>query len=250
MNLNNGDKAKFLGCEIIYREACLLAARSRLLVDVAFGPKGLHDLPTADMLSRLQQSVDDIDDTGYAAILLGYARCNDGLVGLQARSIPLIMPKAHDCITFFFGSRRAYRDYFDAHPGTYFHTTGWIERDDPSVPGQPGVMEQLGLTDSFEQLVAKYGHDNAMFIRESLGDWKSSYSRLCYLQMGVTHEDAYLDQSRKMAAENHWTFEQREGDLSLLQRLFNGPWDDDFLIVRPGQKIVASNDDDVVAVEP
>ncbi len=47
-------KFKFIGCEIIYREACPLAAQSPDVIDVQFVRKGLHDLKTADMLSQLQ----------------------------------------------------------------------------------------------------------------------------------------------------------------------------------------------------
>ena len=43
-------KLKFIGCEIIYREACHLAAMSANRVDVQFLRKGLHDLETATML--------------------------------------------------------------------------------------------------------------------------------------------------------------------------------------------------------
>ncbi|HTZ51406.1 MAG TPA: DUF1638 domain-containing protein, partial [Spirochaetia bacterium] len=109
-----GRRRKFIGCEIIYREACWLAATSPLLVDVEFLRKGLHDLETQDMVSRVQAAIDAVDPyANYEAILLGYARCNDGLVGVTARDIPLVLPRAHDCITFFFGSRSAYRGYFD-----------------------------------------------------------------------------------------------------------------------------------------
>jgi hypothetical protein len=46
-----------------------------------------------------------------------------------------------------------------------------------------------------------------------------------------------------------WEFEVRRGDLSLLRRLFNGPWDEDFLVVPPGRRIVARNDEMVLGVE-
>ncbi|MHC4563476.1 MAG: DUF1638 domain-containing protein [Planctomycetota bacterium] len=252
-------KLKFVGCEIAHREIYHLAAISPHLVDVEFLQKGLHDLETADMLTKLQAAVDAVDRTrGYEAVVLGYGRCNDGLVGLRARDIPLVIPKAHDCITFFFGSRAAYRAYFDAHPGTYYMTSGWAERDDAEegengytrpAYGQTGVMAKLGLTDSYEDLVAKYGEENAAFIAESTGQWTSNYSRYLYLKMGVCPEDDYIERTRRQAAENGWDFELRDGDLSLLRKLLFGHWDDDMLIVRPGQEIVPRNDEDVLGVE-
>ena len=121
-------RLKFIGCEIIYREACALAARCPDMVDVQFLRKGLHDRKTAEMLAEVQAAVDAVPE-GYEAILLGYARCNNGTVGLTARTVPIVVPRAHDCITFFFGSRAGYQRYFDAHPGTYYRTTGWSERN-------------------------------------------------------------------------------------------------------------------------
>ena len=249
--LDNGDKLTFIGCEIIYREACKLAAESRLRVDLRFLPKGLHDLERADMQSRLQAAVDDVDTDTNRAIILGYARCNDGLSGLTARDVPLVIPKAHDCITFFFGGRRAYREYFDTHPGTYCRTTGWCERENPEVEGSQGVMAQLGLDRGYEELVEQYGKENADYIRETMGDGLQNYSRICYLRMGVTDETPFVDASRREAEERGWEFEEREGDWSILDRLFNGQWDgDDFLVVRPGERIVPRNDESVLGTSP
>ena len=164
-------KFKFIGCEIIYREACHLAATTPNRVDIEFLQKGLHDLKTDEMIEKIQSTIDAVDiASGYEAILLGYARCNDGLVGVTARDIPLVIPRAHDCIAFFFGSHKAFIEYHDASPGTNYRTTGWTERNledggrDRPAYGQQGIMSQLGLTQSYEEMVEKYGADNAEFI--------------------------------------------------------------------------------------
>jgi hypothetical protein len=260
-----GRKLKFIGCEIIHREACFLAARSSAQVDLEFLRKGLHDLDSSDMREKVQATIDAIDPKeGYQAVLIGYARCNDGLVGVKARGIPLVIPRAHDCITFFFGSRRAYREYFDAHPGTYYATTGWLERnfsltmgeqgelDEYARPayGKQGVMGKLGLTDTYEQMVEKYGQENADFMKSLLGDWMSNYNKFLYLRMGVCDEERFIEATRRDAAERGWEFEERPGDLSLLARLFEGPWDEDFVVVPPAGQIAARNDEGVLESQP
>ena len=58
--------------------------------------------------------------------------CNNGVAGLRTKRVSLIVPRTHDCITLLLGSKERYREYFDAHPGTYFHFTGWIERNVPA----------------------------------------------------------------------------------------------------------------------
>lgn len=254
--MSTSKRYKFIGCEIVYREACLLAARSERIVDVEFLRKGLHDLETHDMVAKVQSVIDAVDPEVYEAILLGYARCNDGLVGIEARTIPLVIPRAHDCITFFFGSRGAYRTYFDSHPGTYFMTTGWAERNigvgvKNAVPayGKQGVMGKLGLADSYEEMVEKYGKENADFIASTMGDWTKNYSNMLYLKMGVCDEGPQIEQGRKYAQEKSWSYEIRDGSWMLLEKLFGGVWDDDFVVVKPGCKIVAKNDETVLDAE-
>jgi hypothetical protein len=236
-------RRKFLGCEILYREACKLAAESAARVDVEFLPKGLHDLETDEMRRRIQERIDQADRDGYERILLGYARCNDGVAGLAARGVPLVIPRAHDCISLFFGSRDEYRRQFDAEPGTYYMTTGWAERNEgwefgaAQVPAARGIMAKLGLDESFEQMVARYGRDNAEYILSQLGNWKEHYRRMLYLEMGICDEREHIARAAELAAENGWRFERQPGSLGLLARLFEGPWDDDFVVVEPGQVI-------------
>ncbi|MBN1943097.1 MAG: DUF1638 domain-containing protein [Phycisphaerae bacterium] len=249
---NTVRKFRFIGCEVLYREACHLAAAGPNAVDVEFLAKGLHDLETADMAAKIQAVVDATDPAkGYEAILLGYARCNDGLVGVRARDLPLVIPKAHDCITLLLGSRTAFRAYFDKNPGTYYKSTGWIERDpeeglDRPAYGISGVMKNLGLTETFEELVAKHGRGNAEYIIETLGGWEKAYSRLCYIEMGLCDETPFEARARQIAKQHGWTYEQKKGDLGLLRKLFLGEWDEDFVIVPPNQCIVARNDEEIL----
>ena len=100
-------RLKIIACEVLCREICLLAAGSPNQVDVEFLPKGLHDMRSVRMLERLQQTLDAVDGTRYDAVAFGYALCGNGLAGLAARSIPVVLPRAHDCITLFLGSARA-----------------------------------------------------------------------------------------------------------------------------------------------
>lgn len=248
-------KFRFIGCEIIRREACYLAATGPHYVSLEFLAKGLHDLETPDMVAKVQEAIDATDsEAGCEAIILGYARCNNGLVGVTARDLPLVLPKAHDCITLFLGSRDAYRNQFDRCPGTYYMTTGWSEvggDGDLARPayGQTGVMGNLGLSEPYEQMVAKYGKENADFIRQTVGDWTGNYSRMMYLQMGICDETPYIEKARRLASRRGWRFELRKGDWTLLRKLFAGQWDDDFLIVEPGQTVTARNDDDILSAE-
>jgi len=240
---------KFIGCEIAFREVCLLAANSPNIVDLEFLTKGLHDCERDDMRTRLQAAIDAVDPQRYEAILLGYARCSDGVVGLTARSIPMVIPRAHDCITFFLGSKEAYRRYFDTHPGTYFRTSGWIERE--FARESKGVMAKLGLDKSYEEYVREYGKENADFIWQSLASWQENYDRLVYIDTGVAVELRYEERIRTEAAERKWDYERLDGNLVLLKRLLDGDWpESDFVIVPPGGRLISRDDERILDVAP
>jgi hypothetical protein len=109
-------RLRIVACEIFFRELSHLAARSPRKVDVEFLPKGLHDQGGGVMRERLQAAIDATDPARHDAVALGYGLCNNGLVGLEARTMPLVLVRAHDCVTAFLGDRARYARYFDERP--------------------------------------------------------------------------------------------------------------------------------------
>lgn len=243
-------KLKLLCCEVFYREVCHLAAHSANTCDLEFLPKGLHDLGVERMVSRMQERIDAVPADRYDAIVLVYGLCNNGIVGLRSAHTRLVVPRAHDCMALFMGDRRTYLDQFHAHPGTYYRTTGWIERDDPDGAGEASVSQKLGLFLQREELVRKYGEENADYILETMGDGMANYDRLAFIRMGLACEPAFEAMARREAEDKGWAFEAVAGSLALLRKLIDGVWDDDVLIVEPGKTIRPSHDDSVIDRAP
>jgi hypothetical protein len=232
-------RLKLIGCEVLYRELCAAVARSLNQVDLEFLPKGLHDLGGAAMASRLQQAVDRAEGAGYEAVLLGYARCGNGVDGLVARSVPLVIPRAHDCITLFLGSTERYLAYFHSHPGVYFKTSGWIERGHNLDP-------QTSL--AYEHLVERYGEEDARYLRQEL---TRHYRQLTFIEMGLEPDRRFEEQTRQEAASRGWEFEKVRGEMGLIQRLVDGPWNErEFLVVPPGWRVVMRSGDAILGAEP
>lgn len=244
-------RLKLIACEILYRELCAAVARSINTIDVEFLPKGLHDIGSAGMSARLAEVLAAVDQSQYEAVLFGYALCSNGLVGLTAPSVPLVIPRGHDCITFFLGSKERYLNYFRSHPGVYFKTSGWMERGEGlSQYPQEAIHHQAGMTQTYEQLVARYGEDNAKYLYEELCNMTRNYSGVTYIAMGVAPDDRFEHQARRQAAALGWKFERLAGDMSLLQQLVDGPWDDErFLVVPPGGRVAASFDERIIKLE-
>jgi hypothetical protein len=238
-----------ISCEVFYREMCAAVARSPNQVDVRFLPKGLHDLGCLPMRQRIQSAVDGVEESRYDAVLLGYGLCNNGLAGLEARTVPLVLPRAHDCITLFLGGSDRYLRYFQDNPGVYFKTTGWMERGEAGELSQLSIQRKNGMDATFEELVEKSGEENARFLHEELSQ-KKHYRKLTFIEMGVEPNESFEAQSRADASSRGWEFEKVRGDISLIQRMVDGHWNErEFLVVQPGHRIAAQFNEKIVRSE-
>jgi len=235
---------QLIACEIMFREAALCAATSKNVIDAHFLTKGLHDNPET-MRAEVQGRIDALDGTPHDAVLLGYCLCSNGTVAVQARSTPIVIPRAHDCITLFLGSKDVYSQRFREKPGTYYYTAGWMERNDAHVERTPAQGE--GLSNSFQELVAKYGEDNARYLWEFQNSWVRNYTTACYIRMPLGHRPEVEEHARQQAETHGWELEVVEGSDRLLRALIEGEWDeDDFLVLRPGEMVVATHDARVI----
>ncbi|MFA6568516.1 MAG: DUF1638 domain-containing protein [Victivallales bacterium] len=234
-----------LCCEIIQRESCFCASRSESIIDLQFISQGYHDLESGEMSKRLQEHINNADHSRYEAIVMGFALCNNGIAGLKGVNIPLVIPKAHDCITLLLGSKEKYNDYFNGNPGTYYLSAGWMERDSENlVKMENTVMSKLGLDRTYEQYVEEYGEETADYLMETIGGGLGKhYDGICFIDTGVVRSDSYREQAKKEAEKRNFKYTELKGDLRLIQDLFDGKWSqEDFLTVNPGEEIKPSYD--------
>ena len=106
------------------------------------------------------------------------------------------------------------------------------------------------MTQTYDELVAKYGEDNAKFLYDQLCNTTRNYTGLTYIAMGVEPDGRFERQTREEAAERGWKYEQLAGDMTIIQRLVDGPWDDaSFLVVPPGCRVAASFDETIIKAE-
>jgi len=241
-------RLRAIACEVLARPLYLAAVHSPHVVDFELVDRGLHNEP--DVLRRaLQERIDAVDEKRYDAIVLGYALCSNSSAGLVARGLPLVLPRAHDCITLYLGSRAAYAEEFTGHPGTYYYTADYYERStDGSVV--LGATSDASLQESYQEYVEKYGEENAAYLMEVMGGWKAHYNRAAFIAMGVGTDEQAAAAAREQADRNGWSFEQVQGDMVLLRKLIQGEWDEDFLQVAPGEAVAVTYDENIVRACP
>src|SRR5690349_2498943 len=137
---------KLIGCEIAMREVQFAASRSPNLIDVEFLTQGYHDNPRTGQ-AEIQKRINAVPAAKYDAILLSYGLCSSILTGLTTSHTKLVIPRAHDCITLFLGSKERYQKCFSESPGTYYFTSGWLEcakRRWPEATAREGALLPAG----------------------------------------------------------------------------------------------------------
>jgi hypothetical protein len=180
---------------------------------------GLHVNPEK-LRQTLQAAVDAVDGQ-YDTIILGYGLCSLALVGLKAAHCRLVVPRVDDCISIFLGSHAAYRQQARAEPGTYYLTKGWIEVGDTPFS-------------EYDQMLERYGPERAKRIFRIM---LANYKRLALINTGLYEMDRYRDYACRTAERFGLRFEELEGSTDLVMKMVNGPWDDEFVVVEPGEQI-------------
>ncbi|HET7768496.1 MAG TPA: DUF1638 domain-containing protein [Chloroflexota bacterium] len=268
-------RLKVIACEVLARQVYQRAAISPHVLDVELLEKRLHE-DAASLRAELQRRIDATPIPPYDAIVLVYGLCNRATEGLVARAAPLAIARAHDCITLYLGSRERYAAQFQDHPGTYYYSAEYLERGKDGRPvgvdTQPAADEGMAfgsrMPAKYEELVRKYGEDNARYLAEVYGSWHQHYDRAAFIRLpcarcpvsetedACAHATPFRERAVSMAARHGWEFAELPGSLGLLHQLLDGEWTpdsperDDVLVVPPGLAIQATFDERVVTAAP
>jgi hypothetical protein len=203
---------------------------------------GLHQSSATTLHDALQSEIDAADGD---AVVIAYGLCNGGIVGLKARGVPLVLPRAHDCIGLLLGTQR-YRAELERAPDTYFQSAGWLAAGETR---QPEFTFGPNTNVTREALIARYGEDNADYLLEQFDGFTRHYDRLAFI--ATVEEPVWQRKAEALAADRGWRFERLPADLGWLRALIDGPWDgEDFLIVRPGECVVRTGDEQLIGAVP
>jgi hypothetical protein len=104
----------------------------------------------------------------------------------------------------------------------------------------------IGINSSLEALIEKYGEEAGSYLHAELTSYTRSYSKLTFIQTGLEVDGSFRQRAQDEAEKKGWKFEDFAGSTALIRRLTSGDWKDDFLVVPPGYRIVASYDDGIV----
>lgn len=184
-----------------------------------FLEQSLHRTPQK-MKEAIQEEIHKAKEWAGDTIILGYGLCSNGIVGIQANRHPLIIPRVHDCIAMFLGSSERYMEEHRKEPGTYYLTPGWIEEG----------KSPLGIYDEYCQ---RYPKDMAEWaIKEEL----KHYTRIALVETELGSSETHRRHALENARFFNLKFEPIKGSLGYFQKMLRGPWDQDFLLLQPGEE--------------
>lgn len=180
---------------------------------------GLHVTPEK-LRTTLQQEIDTVNDH-IETILLGYGLCSQAVIGITARKATLVVPRVDDCIAIFLGSRDAYHIQNKKAPGTYYLTKGWIEVGDTPFTEYDLMVKQFGKAraDRVQKLLLK------------------NYTRLALINTGQYDMERYREYARRTAERFGLQYEEIEGSNTLVKKMLDGDWDEEFVVIKPGETI-------------
>ena len=190
-------------------------------VEIRYLDQGLHRTPQK-MAAAIQEQIDQA--AAYATrIVVGYGLCSNGIVGITAGQKGLYLPHCHDCIAFFMGSHRAYLKAFEARPGTYYLTPGWVaENKDPL-----GIIE--------EDYAPRHGRETALWVME---EELKHYTHIALINTGAGNIEPLRERAKENARVLNKQYEEIQGSLDFFKKLIRGPYETgEFLFLKPGLEI-------------
>lgn len=212
----NNSKRQVIACATVIEEILPFLPKEVPYEVLDFG---LHLRP-ADLKIALQAKIDEASQHADV-LLLGYGLCSMAIIGLKATTATLVIPRVDDCIAIFLGSCEAYKAQTKNEPGTYYLTKGWIEVGD-------------NLFEEHKRMIEKFGEKKAQRITQLM---LRNYKRLGFINTGQYEIEHYRTYTQDKAREFGLRFEEIQGSFALVQKMIYGPWDDEFLVISPGQTI-------------
>jgi len=229
-------KLCLFACNVFEREASACLAQSPHVIDVEFCELGEHVRP-GNLKQLLQNRIDQASSGSrhYDAILLLFGLCGNATVGLRARNVPLVMPRAHDCATILLGSREAFQKNFGENPSQGFSSNGYMDRGEYFLrQADEGGGLAVG-EDPYAELVRQYGEENARYVWETLHPEKAGSDQAVFIRVPGIDDVAQAERFRSQAAAAGKQCRELTGDMRLVAALVNGHWSPtEFLVVPPG----------------
>jgi hypothetical protein len=206
-----------IACNIMKDEILRFQANG---ISFIFLEQSLHR-NTDKMKNAIQEEILRADDWEGDYIILCYGLCSNGILGIKSSRHSIVIPRVHDCIALFLGSPKKYDEEHQKEPGTYYLTKGWIEEG----------KSPLGI---YQEYCERFGKETAEWvIKEEL----KNYTRIALVNTGIRLMETHRQHARENALFFKLRYEEIEGSLAFFEKMLRGSWENDFIILKPGEEV-------------
>lgn len=208
-----------IACHTLSDELNLAYALTNCTYPVIWIDSEYHSDPNK-LRKKLQETVDSVKDADN--LLFAYGCCGNGLVGIHASTANLIIPKTEDCISMVMSKPG---EKYERVKETYFLTKGWIE-------------SSKSISKEFENALKKYGFKKTKMIFEIM---LKNYKYLMLIDTGAYNVAEYIPKAEEIARMTSLKLVLEKGDIWFLIKLLKGPYDEDFCVVKKGEKVTVEH---------
>lgn len=217
MNVHASKRA-IIACRML--EAELERAKKETAVDypVFYLPRALHNQPTT-LNAKLKETL-HLVPASIDTVLFAYGYCGGSLDGLGSKDKTLIFPLTADCIGLWLSDKNVDERRHD----TMYFTPDWT-KDEGYIGHEYARVKRERGEQRAKNVFARY---------------VKGYESLSFLDTGASSDlekQKAEAQLQETAATLNLTFTRSQGSIQMLKKLLTGPWDRNFLIVRPGDSL-------------
>ncbi|CVK19368.1 DUF1638 domain-containing protein [Sporomusa sphaeroides] len=210
-----------LACQTLRDELKLTIKETGVSFPTIYVESGLHNTPEL-LHKRIQEEINRIDNIDVILLLFGY--CGNSLLGIKSDKAKLVIPKVDDCIPLLLGSCEA-RKNISKEMGTYFLTKGWLDYENNLLREYDRCIERYGQVRTSKIMKIMLGH----------------YKRFMLIDTGAYPVEEVLPRTQAFAERLTMQHEVAQGSLRLFHKLLTGPWDEEFLVLEPGNAVTMSD---------
>jgi len=206
-----------VACQTVQEELRLAIKQTGVNYPVIYIESGLHNQP-GSLRREIQETIDRIDNVTTILLVFGY--CGNSLLGVKSSKFKMVLPRVDDCIALLLGSGDV-RKKISREIGTYFLTKGWLD-------GESNLLQE------YQRCIVLYGEQRATRIMQTM---LKHYGRFMVIDTGAYPVESITASTQEFAKKHNKRHEVAPGCLRLFHKLLLGQWDEEFIILEPGQEI-------------
>lgn len=210
-------KTVAIACNTMKDEIMLVISEIGTNFPIIWIDSGQHGTPEK-LGKNIQRQIDKVCDVEN--ILLLFGGCGNALLGLRSIVARLIFPRVEDCIALFLGGNQKRRE-LDIKGHGYYLTKGYLENE-------------ANIWTEYKYSLNKYGEEKA---GKLMGSILRNYQKLRVIETGAYNLEETTAKTKTIATKLGLDHEVITGSLHILIKAFREEWDEDFVILNPGETV-------------